>query len=542
MNFIIIAQITSVISWLLLVYSYYKDDIDQLLFIQIISTIFDCLSYLFLNATSGLIVSVLELFKGFGYYKTDKDTLIFILSLPVYLIMVILTYDTPFSLFPIIASIIDSFSLTKNKKIATIGCIISSLLWGLYDFKVLAYTAVVADVILIFSNISILILGYSRLLKSTKLRILQSKTLTKNLYITINNLDKKNYGVEYSWPYDYEKNIESKNKKSILIIKSNDKVVGYLNYLIINEQEYLKIINSNKIITNYNIDNVVSLQKNKKNYLVIDSINVENKYHNSVVIKLIVKKIKQLIINFYHNNYAIENIISVSLNQFEKDVLEAAGFNSFKQYDKNQCLYQMDKIKIKEYLKTEKKDYYNYRVYENKNISKELICEINRLDKKFYNDNYLWDSEYQLKLFNKNKNSLIIVTYKNKVVGYINYLVINKEKYIEMINSNITVDNFSLEDIKQFNKNKNNYLTFNSIVIDKTFQNGYTIKLLTRRLKRFLRQMNYNNYKISGINSFAVSKDGQKFLEGLGFEKQKKLEDGNYLYLLEDKNLKNFLN
>lgn len=542
MNFIIIAQITSLISWALFIYSYYKDDIDELLSIQIIASIFDCLSYFFLGAYSGLFVSFIELLKGVGYYKTDKDNLIFLLTLPMYILMAIFTYDTVFSLLPVIASIIDGFSLTKNKKIATLGCIISNSLWVIYDFTVLAYTSVLADSVLIISNISILLLGYSRLLKSNKLRIVKGRTLTKNLYNAIYELDKKNYGIEYTWPFEYEKNINLRTENSIMLIKSDKEIVGYFNYLIINEEEYLKIINSEEMVKEYNLKNVVSLHKTKNNYLIIDGINVKSKFQNHVTISLIVKKIKQLVLKYYQKNYKISSIVSVAVNQFEKDVLDRAGFVLIKEYSKKESLYNIDENTIKEqYLKAEKKDYYNYKVYENNQINNEMIKEIIELDKDFFKEEYLWNEDYQKKLFNKNKNSLIIVKYKNKLVGYLNYLVITEKKYNEMLNSNIAVDNFDLEEITTFYKTKNNYLTINSIVIDKKFQNGYTIKILTRRLKKILKQMNSNNYKISGINAFAVSRDGRHFLENLGFEKIRKLEDNNYLYILEGKNLRKYL-
>lgn len=53
--------------------------------------------------------------------------------------------------------------------------------------------------------------------------------------------------------------------------------------------------------------------------------------------------------------------------------------------------------------------------------------------------------------------------------------------------------------------------------------------------------MNYDKYEISGINSFAVSEDGKKFLENLGFKQKKKLEDGYYLYVLEGMCLEEYL-
>lgn len=183
----------------------------------------------------------------------------------------------------------------------------------------------------------------------------------------------------------------------------------------------------------------------------------------------------------------------------------------------------------------------DYQVYQNEQINDEMLKEIRKLDEKFFDSEYLWEDDYQIQLFNKNKESLIIVNYNNKLVGYLNYLVLTEEKYNEMINSNITIDNFEIDEITSFYKNKNNYITINSIVIDKDFQNGDVIKCLTERLQLILKQKNNDNYTISGMNAIAVSEDGRKALKNLGFEEQKCLDDGNYLYVLEGEKLKKYL-
>ena len=90
-------------------------------------------------------------------------------------------------------------------------------------------------------------------------------------------------------------------------------------------------------------------------------------------------------------------------------------------------------------------------------------------------------------------------------------------------------------------KNKGNYLTINSVVVNKEHQDSYVVRILTKRLKEILKKMNSDKYQISGMNSFAVSDDGKKFLENLGFEQKKKLEDGYYLYVLEGKCLEEYL-
>lgn len=543
-SFEVLAQITALIGWLLLIYSYYKEDIQDLLFIQIISSIFYCLNYFFLGAYSGLIVCFIELIKTIGYYKTDKDNLIFLYSLPLYVVIAVFDYNSIYSLLPIIGSIIDGFSLTKNKNIATIGSIISNILWVIYDIIILAYACAITDGILVISNIWLLLFGYSKILKTSKLIIMQSRSFSKNIYNAMYILDKTSYGDEFTWSYDYEKNIKSKNQDSLFIIKYNNEIVGYVSYFVINESEYFKILNSPTFIKEYDLNNVISYQKNKKNYLIIDSINIKNKFRNHVSIDLIINKLKKILIQKESNGYKIESIISASISNFEKEVLEKAGFEKYKDYDKKSSLYLLSNEKIENlYLKKwrERSKYYKYKVYENEKIDDSLIKKIKNLDKLFFKEDYIWNEDYQLKLFNKNKKSMIMVTYDNNLIGYLNYLTITREKYNNMINSNVSVDNFTLDEITNFYKNKKNYITINSVVINKKFQDGYTVKILTKHLKKILKTLHNNKYYIEGINSIAISKHGQKFLEKLGFEKRKELDNNNYLYVLDGNNLNKYL-
>ncbi|MBE6160312.1 MAG: YgjV family protein [Lactobacillales bacterium] len=538
---VILAQVAAIIGWLLLVYSYYKNDIDELLFVQIISSIFYCISYFLLGATSGLIVCFIELLKCIGYYKTDKDNFIFLITLPIYILISIFTYDGFISLLPIIGSLIDGFSLTKNKNVATIGSIISNMLWLIYDIIILAFVAALTDGVLVVSNCLLLLFGYSRLIKTNKLTIILSRGFNKNIHKAIHDLDVSNYGEEYTWSFDYEKNINNKNNDSMLIIKYNNNIVGYLNYFVLSENEYLKIINSEEIVKEYDLNNIIKYRKNRKNYLVIDSINIKSQFQNHVSVDLIIKKLKKIIRKKHNEGYKIESIISVAFNKFEENVLKQAGFDKYKEYSNKESLYVIDRKNIEDIYLKNMNNKSDYKTYQNEQIKDEMLKEIRILDEKFFGSEYLWDEDYQLQLFNKNKDSMIIVNYKNKLVGYLNYLVITEDKYNEMLNSNVIIDSFNIDEVTPFYKSKKNYLTINSVVIDRKFQNGYVIKLLTRRLKKILKQKKADKYRIAGINAIAVSEDGKKILEYLGFIEYKVLDDGNHLYVLEGKNLKKYL-
>ena len=165
----------------------------------------------------------------------------------------------------------------------------------------------------------------------------------------------------------------------------------------------------------------------------------------------------------------------------------------------------------------------NYKIVDN---IEEYIDDIITLDDDFYDSEYIWSNEYQRAVYERNHDSFIAVSLNDKLVGYLNYLSITKEKYNEMINSNIITDNFKLEDIVPFSDET--YLTVNSIVILKEHQDGEVIKLIN---DEFLKKI--NKLSIKGINTIAISPDGNKWATNIGFKHFKKLDDGTDLYVKE---------
>ena len=165
----------------------------------------------------------------------------------------------------------------------------------------------------------------------------------------------------------------------------------------------------------------------------------------------------------------------------------------------------------------------NYKLVDN---IEEYLDDIITLDDDFYDQAYLWDNDYQRKVYDRNHDSFIAVSLDNKLVGYINYLSITKELYDQMKESNEIVDDFKLEDIIPFSDEI--YLTVNSIVILKEHQDGEVIKIINNE---FLKKI--NNLSIKGINTIAISPDGNKWAQNMGFTLYKKLDDGNTLYVKE---------
>lgn len=162
-TYFIIAQIVGIIAWIILNLSYHRKTTNKILVFQITGNVFFCLHYLMLGAYSGLFICFIETLFDFGYYKTDKDKLLYVISVPVRIIGGLLTYRTVVDTLPICASLLDGYCLTKKKKVVVIGAIITYMLWVIYDICVLSLSGAITDGIIMMNNIIIFLFKYRTL-------------------------------------------------------------------------------------------------------------------------------------------------------------------------------------------------------------------------------------------------------------------------------------------------------------------------------------------------------------------------------------------
>ena len=164
-----------IVAWLLIIYSYYKENTNKILLVQIISTILFCIYYLLLGGYSGLFICLFEVIMDYGYFKTDKDLYIFLGSVPIYLGMLfyntkgIMSLSLLIDSLPIISSMTERVTLLGRKRIVVIGAIISYSLWVIYDISIEGYSGAITDGIVALSNIYILISGKDLELKRSRL-------------------------------------------------------------------------------------------------------------------------------------------------------------------------------------------------------------------------------------------------------------------------------------------------------------------------------------------------------------------------------------
>lgn len=153
--YFIFIQLIGALAWLSLGVSYYRPNTNKILVFQIVGTLLYCLHYYLLGAYSGLFICLFEVLADYGYYKTNLDNYIYIASIPLRILGGLLSYEVLLDTFPIIASLIDGYSLTKHKKIVVIGAIISYTLWVIYDIGVKSYSGAITDGIIALSNLYI---------------------------------------------------------------------------------------------------------------------------------------------------------------------------------------------------------------------------------------------------------------------------------------------------------------------------------------------------------------------------------------------------
>ena len=153
-------QFLSFLAWLFMFFSYYRKNTNKILVFQIMGNITFCIHYLLLGAYSGLIICLIDAICNISYYKTDKDKYIYYISIPFRLLSGVFTGTGLFDIMPVCGSLIEGYSLTKEKKFVVIGGIITYSIWAIYDFSFMSYVGMIFDLIIVFSNIGILFREY----------------------------------------------------------------------------------------------------------------------------------------------------------------------------------------------------------------------------------------------------------------------------------------------------------------------------------------------------------------------------------------------
>lgn len=338
-----IGQICAIIAWILLLISYHAKRENKVILYQILSSILYIVNYFCIGALTGFWISLFELIKSIGYYKTDKDKYIFLYSLPIYIIIIYFTGFNILTILAVLGSLIDGYVLLKDKKTMVIGGILSYSLWTIYDLFFFDFAGAISDIFVVISNLSILIKGYTKYLRKSSIYTVKSLNVSKNTIHTISKLDNQILDKEYRWDEDKIKELTKDYKYSYILVKDENKIIGYINFLNLKEDIYNKMIQSDTLYDNFNKEDILNYTKNRKAYINLNTIVLIDEYNNSNTIKKIENSINRMIKNMKKNRYYIQEMCCFAVNHLEVEILENLGFEKIKDIT-NECFLYRKKV------------------------------------------------------------------------------------------------------------------------------------------------------------------------------------------------------
>ncbi len=335
-----IGQVCAIAAWIMLLASYHSKRENKVIFLQIMSSILYIANYFCIGADTGLWISVFELIKSIGYYKTDKDKYIFYFTIPIYAVIVYFTGFTPVTMLAVMGSLIDGYVLLKSKKTMVVGGILSYALWTVYDLVFLDFAGAVSDLFVVISNTSILVRGYNKYLHRSNIYTVKSIRISMGTVHEIDKLDKKALDGQYRWDEATIKDLTKDHKYSYILVKDENKVVGYVNFLNLKEEIYNKMVESYDLYDDFTKENTVEFTKNRKAYLNLNAIVLNDDYFNHDTVHKIESAIKRYVRSMRKNRYYIQELCCFAVSPIEIKVLEDLEFEKVRDITNECFLYR----------------------------------------------------------------------------------------------------------------------------------------------------------------------------------------------------------
>lgn len=133
----ILSQILVIIYYLIYSYTFHLKDSNKILIFGIIATIISGISYILLNAYTGMAMCFIAIIRNLLFKKDKKSKLYLIMILILTVVVSIFTFNSYFCLFNILATLIYTYALWQsNTKIYKLLGIIVNGLMIVYDIYI----------------------------------------------------------------------------------------------------------------------------------------------------------------------------------------------------------------------------------------------------------------------------------------------------------------------------------------------------------------------------------------------------------------------
>lgn len=150
----ILSQILVIVYYLIYSYTFHLKDSNKILILGIVATVISSISYVLLNAYTGMAMCFVAIIRNLLFTKNKKSTMNLILIFVLTLIASIFTFNSYFCLFNIIATLIYTYALwQKNTKTYKLLGIIVNGLMIVYDIYIQSIFGVILISIAFTSSI-----------------------------------------------------------------------------------------------------------------------------------------------------------------------------------------------------------------------------------------------------------------------------------------------------------------------------------------------------------------------------------------------------
>lgn len=184
-----------------------------------------------------------------------------------------------------------------------------------------------------------------------------------------------------------------------------------------------------------------------------------------------------------------------------------------------------------------------YKILTGLDFDTDFLSQIMDLDKEVYADEYVGVLENMVARYEVNRDSFVCIMDKerDKLAGYINFFPCTKELY-EDIRYHTTVirdDDIRPDEIAPYSKEENHLFVISIVVASEYRGTKDAIAALSDAWIAHMNGLVKQGYPITDICAIAVSEDGKKALRNYMFTMERKLSDGNIVYVCENRQLKN---
>lgn len=173
-----------------------------------------------------------------------------------------------------------------------------------------------------------------------------------------------------------------------------------------------------------------------------------------------------------------------------------------------------------------------------------FLPKIMELDKIVYSAEYAGELKNMVARYQANRDSFVCIMDEEsgRLAGYINFFPCTDALYqdIRYQTSTIRDDDIRADEIAQYDT-KTNHLFVISIAVHPDYRGGKAIVVLSDAWIAHLNMLQDGGFPITDISAIAISADGRKALRNYMFTVERSLEDGNIVYLCQQRFLEKLL-